>query len=640
MLTMQRRLAIVLTRLQDPQPEDFAARGLRAAKPGTSPLGFFPILASVSAVGVFLVSFSYEMSQYGNMTLEFFFLAGLLLIYVPSLVRLLSAAPLRYERICLLCQVGMCFFFVQLMVSPLYISSYDAMLHWITADNILRTQHLFGVNSLLPVSPYYPGLEIVTNALGSIGGLDTFQAGTIVIAAARLLMVLALYMFYEQATMSSRMAGIAAMIYMTNPHFLFFDAIFSYETLALPIATFILYILARHDAMGNNNYRWMFSIAWVALVTLTTIHHMTDYVFDGFLTIWTLASLFQISGRRMRRELAMLALSGVLLSLAYAFLVPGNPVWTYLSSYYTTAFSELEHILVGTDTARQLFTAQSVPPSPIWDRLLMLGSVALVTFGLPFGLLSLWKQYRHSVLAITLGIVSLIYPVTQVFRFSNYGAEITDRSAAFLFLPIAYVLAIFITHYWPIRQLNRRVTALITCTIAVMLLGGTLLEVGPAYSSLPGPYVVIGDGRSIEPIGIQAALWSLSHLGPNNRVATDRINQTLFGTFGEQRIVSEQEDNVNSASIFYSSQLDQQTTAILRNAEIHYLVVDLRLSTALPLLGFYYETDEPGAFHLTAPISREALTKFSAIPQINRVFDDGSIVIYDVSALTNEAIHR
>ncbi len=628
-----------IRRLQDPQPEDFSALGLRSAKPGTSPFGYFPILALATALGVLLVSFAYDMSRYGNMTLEFLFLSGLLLIYVPNLVRLISAAPLRFERICLLCQVGMCFFLVQLMVSPLYISPHDAMLHWITTDNILRTQHLFGVNSLLPVSPYYPGLEIVTNALSSTGALSTFQAGAAVIAAARLLMILALYMFYEQVTMSSRVAGIATMIYMTNPHFLFFDAIFSYETLALPIATFMLYILARYDGMCNNNYRWMLFIAWVALVALTTIHHMTDYVFDGFLALWTVASFFQISGRRMQRVLAPFALCGLLFSLAWAFLVAGNPVWEYLSSYFTTAFGELEHILAGVDKARQLFTAQNVTPAPIWDRLLMLGSVAIATFGLPFGLLSLWKQHRHSVLAITLGIASLAYPITQVFRFSSYGAEITDRSAAFLFLPIAYVLALFITHYWPTRRLNRRVIALITCSIAVMLLGGALLESGPAYSSLPGPYEVVADGRSIEPIGIQAAQWSLSHLGPDNRVATDRINQTLFGTFGEQRIVSEQEDNVGIASIFYSSHFDGQTIAKLRKAGIRYLVVDLRLSTSRPLLGFYYETDEPGAFHLTGPISREALTKFSAIPQVNQVFDDGFIVIYDVGALTNEASH-
>ncbi len=62
---------------------------------------------------------------------------------------------------------------------------------------------------------------------------------------------------------------------------------------------------------------------------------------------------------------------------------------------------------------------------------------------------------------------------------------------------------------------------------------------------------------------------------------------------------------------------------------MRYLVVDRRLSTALPLVGFYFEENEPDAYHLTSPISREALTKFNAISQINRVFDSGNIVIYD-----------
>ncbi len=629
---MRHTLADGMARLQDPQPESLTARGLRAEKPGANPLGLFPLLALTSALGMLLVSLSYDMSKYGDLALESLFLPGLLLIYAPVLVRLITPSPSRIERICLLCTVGICFFLVQLMVSPLYFSPYDASLHWITSESILTTQHLFGVNSQLPVSPYFPGLEIVTNALSTAGGLSEFQAGTVVIAAARLLMVLALYLFYEQVTFSSRMAGIAVMIYMTNPHFLFFDAIFSYETLALPIATFMLYILARYDAMhSHTGHRWMLIAAWLALASLTITHHMTDYVFVGFLVLWTIVSLCQRSGRRLRGALAAFALSGLLLSIAYALLMPGNPVLHYLSSYFSTAFSELGHIVTGSNTARQLFTTQGASPSPPWDRLLMLGSVALATLGLPFGLVSLWKQYRHSVLAITLGIFSLAYPVTQVFRFSNYGSEITDRSAAFLFLPLAYVLALFITHFWSTQRLNCRAIALISCALSVMLLGGTLLEIGPAYSSLPGPYKVIADARSIEPIGIQAAQWSLTHLGPDNRVATDRINQTLFATFGEQRIVTEQEDNVNISPIFFSSQLDQQSIATLRTAGIRYLVVDLRLSTSLPLFGFYFESDEPGAFHLTRPISREALTKFSATPQLNLLFNDGSIMIYEVS---------
>ncbi len=630
---VQRMIATGLARLQDPQPEGLFTRGLQAVKP-ESVLGLLPVLTLTSTSGLLLVSFAFYISPYGNIALEFFFYLGLLLMFVPNVVRLMSPAPSRLERICLLCVVGICFYLVQLMVSPLRVSSFDEFLHWRTAADILRTRHLFSVNSMLPVSPYYPGLEIVTNAVSTTSGLSTFHAGIVVISAARLLMTLSLFTFYEQITKSSRMAGIATIIYMTNPHFLLFDAYFNYETLALPLATCMLYILARYQTT-NEDYRWAIFIAWIVLLAVTITHHMTDYVFDGLLILWAVISLFQASSPNMRRNLATIALFGVLLSLAYALLLQGNPVWGYLSSYFGAALNNLGHIFAGTNTPRPLFVGPAGQSAPIWDRLLMMASVALIAFGLPFGLLSLWQQHRHNALAVMLGITSLAYPISQVFRFTNFGSEITDRSAAFLFLPIAYVLTIFITHFWPTRKLSWRATSLITCALSVVFLGGVILEGGPAWSNLPGPYLVVADTRSVEPEGIQAASWALSRLGPDNRVATDRINQILMSTFGDQRVETALNDNVDISPVFFSSQFGPQEVAILRQARIRYLVVDLRLSTALPLEGYYFEENEPGFLQLISPISRNALTKFNVIPQINRVFDSGDIVIYDVGALVD-----
>ncbi len=633
-MAVQRMINAGLARLQDPQPEGLFTRGLQAVKSGTNVLGLLPILMLTSTSGLLIVSFAYYISPYGDLTFEFFFFLGLLLIFVPNVVRLMSPATSRLERICLLCVIGTCFYLVQLMVSPLRVSSFDEFLHWRTVDDILRTRHLFSVNSMLPVSPYYPGLEIVTNAVSTTSGLSTFHAGIIVMSAARLLMILSLFMLYEQVTNSSRMAGIATIIYMTNPHFLLFDAYFNYETLALPLATFMLYILARYQTM-NEDYRWAIFIAWIVLLAVTITHHMTDYVFDGLLILWAVISLFQASSSNMRRNLVTIALFGALLSLAYTFLLQGNPAWGYLSEYFGAAFNQLGHIIAGTNTPRPLFVGPAGQSAPIWDRLLMLASVALVAFGLPFGLLSLWQQHRHYALAVTFGIASLAYPISQAFRFTSFGGEITDRSAAFLFLPIAYVLTILITHFWPTRKLSWRGTSLIICAISVMFLGGVILEAGPVWSNLPGSYMVVADVRSIEPEGIQDATWALTYLRSNNRVATDRINQSLMNTYGDQRIVTSQEDKVEVSPVFFSSHFGPAEVAILRQARVRYLVVDLRLSTALPLEGYYFEENEPGFLQLISPISRNALTKFNVIPQINRVFDSGDIVIYDVGALVD-----
>ncbi len=257
----------------------------------------------------------------------------------------------------------------------------------------------------------------------------------------------------------------------------------------------------------------------------------------------------------------------------------------------------------------------------------MTGSVTLVTISLPFGLFSVWRQYRHSVLAVTLSIFSLAYPVSQVFRFTQSGSEITDRAAAFLFLAIACILTTLIAYFWPTWKRNSGMIAFITTALVVIFLGGVVVGIGADYSDLPGPYLVSADMRSIEPEGIQAATWSLTYLGSNNRIGTDRTNQMLLSTYGDQRIVTRLYDNVDISPIFYASQLGPDEVSLLRYAGLSYLVVDQRLSQSLPLVGLYFENDTP-----TKPMSKEALTKFNTVAQLNRVFDSGNIVIYDAGA--------
>src|SRR5712691_5163127 len=105
--------------------------------------------------GLVFVSFSFYLSvfRYSGLAFESCFFLGLLLMFVPNLLRLLSPASSRLERICLLCVLGICFYLVQFIGSPQHFTSFDEFLHWRTADDVLRTGHLFSVNSMLPVSP-------------------------------------------------------------------------------------------------------------------------------------------------------------------------------------------------------------------------------------------------------------------------------------------------------------------------------------------------------------------------------------------------------------------------------------------------------------------------------------------------------
>ncbi len=638
---LQYVVTALLRRAGDPEPEMVRASYAFLKTEATTNWGWLPLVALLNSLGVFSVAYAYTGARDGGSIASgatFFFVFGLLLIFVPSLIRLIAPTASRFERISLLCVTGIAFYLVNVMYSPLYFSYFDEFLHWRTVNDIVSTGHLFSNNTLLPVSPFFPGLEIVTEGLTKLSGLNTFISGTIVVGVARMIMVLALFLLYELITKSARIAGIAMILYMTNPHFLFFDTQFAYESLALPLATLVLYVIAQHVTHKNGRLR-ITLIACILLAAVAVTHHITDYIFDSFLLLWAIlyalqrpAHSYPLKGRLRKSPLLWAALFGVMLSLLWMSF-PGNPVVNYLSSAFEVAFNQLTRLLNGTGGGKQLFVTFSGQPTPLWERFLTISSVALLVFPLPFGLLCLWLRYRSNALVWMLGIVSLGYPVSQALRLTNAGAEIADRSSAFLFLAVACVLAIFIAQFWPTQWLNWKHTAVLTCALSIVFLGSLILGNGAISSILPGPYLVSADERSIEPEGIQSAMWASSYLGPNNRMTTDRINQLLMSVYGNQHLVTPTEDQIDDEAIFLSPTLSPYDIAVLQQAQVRYIVVDLRLSTALPFVGFYFNEGEPGAYKYTTPVSVTALTKFNTVPQINRVFDSGSIVLYDAGGL-------
>jgi hypothetical protein len=446
-------------------------------------------------------------------------------------------------------------------------------------------------------------------------------------------MTLSIFRLYEYVTKSARVAGIAVLFYMANPHFLLFDVQFSYESLALPLATFMLFILTRYETLKRSKH-WIMVCVGITLSVVVVTHHMTSYIFDGLLILWAIVYKFNGAARFSQVNPGRIALFGVIITLIWTDL-NGNPVIGYLSSYFGGALDELQHVLTGTSQGRHLFAVYYGQPTPLWERMISISSLALILLCLPFGLLCLWQRYRTNTFARMLALASLLFPISQVFRFTNFGSEITDRGASFLFIPISCILAVFISQFWPARQLKLVQRSLITGMMSVLFLGGAILGAGPPWELLPGPYLVAADQRSIEPEGIETAQWAYVYLGPDNRMAADRINKLLMDTYGDQDAILGLEDNVNLSPIFFSSGIGTDAVAILRRANVRYIVVDLRLGKALPALGFYVDSSEPDAFQHTTPINSNALTKFDASPEIGRVFDCGDILIYDIGGLTN-----
>jgi hypothetical protein len=600
----------------------------------------------ICAVGVFLVALAYEGGRLSIPWAQVLFWIGLLLIFLPVAMRLFSSKPTRRERIALLIVLSLSLYLVAYLQYPLYFTGFDDFSHWRTAQDIVASGHLFQENPLLPISPYYPGMEIFTTALSSLTGLSLFASGILLIGVADLIFVLALFLFFEHFTDSPRMAGIATVLYMANPGYFFFDMSFAYESLALPLAVFVLFVVARRSKAPTGQRLGLDVVILLGLGAVAITHHLTSFFLVAFLLLWTVILLILRAIAFVRRSHhprdrvgpspGWAALAGLVITFAWLTYTGGQAVGYLLPHLQNTA-QQLMQILANKSAPRQLFHNTSGFVVPLWERLLSYGSVALILIGLLFGLFIILRSYRANVAILALAVAALAYPVSQAFRLIPAGAESGNRATEFVFLGVAFVLALFAVKFWSSRKSSWRRSVIILGAVSIICFGQMDLGSGQPWALLPGPYLVSADNHSIEPEGITAAEWANAYLKPGQYVASDRINTLLMATYGSEHVVTGTNANVPVQQVFTSVRFGTGVITILQQDGIQYLVVDHRLSTSLPYVGtYFYLTGASG--QNAQKIQSAALTKFDNVQNVNRIFDSGDIVIYNVGAISHPPV--
>lgn len=605
------------------------ARALAVA----SPWGWLPALSLLVSISLMLIAVADGAARRGMESADLLFWTGLVLMYAPALWRLFTDIPQRRERVGLLILLSIGLYIVKVLHSPNGYTFFDELLHVRTANDILRSGRLFAPNPMLPVSPLYPGLELVTTALVQLTGLSVTQAGIIFVGVARLLQTLALFRLFDVLTGSQRLAGIATALYLCHPHYSFFNAQFAYESVALPLAVVVLLLLARRSQI-DAPLRWRYGLlAGLLIVVVSVTHHATAYVLLLLMLLWTATAL--LSGRlgapqRHPGWFLLLALGVNIFWLATVSTVTIE----YLEPHLLKTMNGILNLIAGEERHRQLFRSERGEVAPLLERLSGIGSAVLVTFGLPLGLWRSWRFRRSEALIVVLAIMALGYPASLGMRITGAGWEVAARAAASLFIGVGCILAFTVEALGRLRR-GRLWMALCVPATLVIFAGGVVAGWSPS-SRLPRPYVVADLPRSIEPQGKRAAEWMLAYLGPGNRVATDRTNTVLMGSYGEQRTVTDLQDRVTISPIFLAKQLGSYERSLIARGQIRYLEVDRRISTAMPNDGHYYESWERITHPYDAPIPISTLEKFDTIPQVDRIFDSGDLRIYDVGAFIRE----
>ncbi len=126
---------------------------------GAGRLGAFPWLALAAAAGLVFVAGADALSRTGEPGASLLFWPGLALIVFPAALRLTGEEASSGERAATVVLVGLALYGIKVLRDPFAFTFADELAHFHNLQQIEDTGRLFGSNSILPVTPWYPGLE-------------------------------------------------------------------------------------------------------------------------------------------------------------------------------------------------------------------------------------------------------------------------------------------------------------------------------------------------------------------------------------------------------------------------------------------------------------------------------------------------
>ena len=610
-------------------------------------LGAMPLLALAAAAGLIAVALGNNLAREGRPGGQPLFWAGLVLIYAPIAYRLLGGTASRGERLGLVLTLALSLYMVKVLRSPAEFVRFDELGWWRATHEAVLTGRLFEANPLNPATAGFPSLAAVTASLSQLTGISIFHSGLIVIGLARFVLVLALFLFLERITGSARGAGVGSVVYACNPSFLYFDVQFGYESLALAVAAAFLLTTLRWSrieraAVGGE----VTDVALLVVLlagTLAVTHHMTSLAIVGFLCLWLLLRWLRIRGgdlaeTRFRGPLLAAVAIAAAFALWFAFVAGGETI-SELGGLFSRAFNSIVDLLTGNQGSKKLFSGAG-ESQPLWARALAFASVVPVIALLAVGLRAIWRDRVRDSLWLALTVVAILYPVTLGLRLTEAGSETSQRASEFVFLGVAFLAAVLVARL-PTREpgtiLSRLRGVLIRVAltvVAVLAFAGAFLLGELQATRQPGSYLVGAEDRSVTPQGVAAADFAAAHLEPRSRVLTDRTTATLLGSYGGMDPIFGRYDGISLPRVLFAPHFGHADERVIHGQSLSFVVVDRRLSREVPLIGYYVESDEPGAFVRRRAVGPRVLEKLQTVPGVSKIYSNGPIVIYDTSELT------
>jgi hypothetical protein len=585
-----------------------------------------PWLTLAPASVLMTVAFWYAESESGTLVHFHLFWGAALLFALPASIRLLSADAVVSERVALVATLGLFTFLPKYLRTPTGPLYHDEFAHWRQVEAIVGDGRVFHPNPTIDIIEYFPGLHTLTAALRELTGLSTFATGTIVLAVLHSAALVGVFLLADAVLRSSRLAGLAALVFALNPNFMYFDSQFSYESLAIVFFVWTLAAAARLPGSTTRRER----VGWLVLGLISgcacvATHHITAFVLVFVLALIVLASFLRREDRLSMPALAALV-TGIAVAVGTCLALVGPQVLSYLSPHVAGGIEQAIKVLDAERSGRRLF-GHTV--NTTYERAAAFLAPVLV---LCLVATTMWRARVQSSRATftALVVLGLVYFPSLPLILTQAGAEGARRSWTFSYLGIGLLVAPALVWFSsrPRSPWARHgTTAAVAAVLAVILVGNVAAGLNPEYR-FPGPYVYGSDARSMTPELIAATRWLRRTYGPNLKVIGDRDSSLALASFGHEWTGRPSDGFPFWTLYFDEGEPPQFLIHELRTSDYRYMMIDKRMSTHLPGVGVYFAPGEPLMYSRTVPLPAAALEKYERLPWTIKVFESDNFEIY------------
>ena len=323
---------------------------------------------------------------------------------------------------------------------------WDELLH-LGQARILETGIVLGHNVEDPTVGYFPVYQLLFVGLHDLTRLSLWHSDLAIAECGHITLVLAIYLLVRELSSSTRIASIAAVIYLAGPSVSFWLSEGSYETIGLPAAVLTAYFSLR--AARNLRSAWpVLSIIGMILTALTQpvsgLFLVAFLLLLGIVDSGTPASGYSklFSGRMS--SIVAFGIASLAINLAWIGATAWYVVWPYILPTAATLHSAI-HAISNYQHPRDFYAASRLPAYETF-----IGSIELVIVPLVV-LFGFWQFFRHKLIPrgptrdrLALGVfcvLSAIYLVTYPFALSASAAVFVHRSWDLLWIGISGLFA-------------------------------------------------------------------------------------------------------------------------------------------------------------------------------------------------------